>query len=108
MKPTNHRIEPMTRGAVRRPLKFQSGLRCSSQLILRVRRMSVSAIKRPWRARLIVISGCALVLLAAAVVALCYATPVSYIYCLSREDSWLAAKTEAELDGRMWMFYTKR
>jgi len=42
------------------------------------------------------------------VIALCYATPLSYFYCLTREESWLAANTEAELDRRMCAFYTKR
>jgi hypothetical protein len=41
-------------------------------------------------------------------IALCYATPLSYLYCLAREKSWLAAKTEADLDRRMGAFYTKR
>lgn len=47
-------------------------------------------------------------LLFGAAIALCYYTSLSYVYCLAREKSWLAAKTEAELDGRMWTFYTKR
>ena len=70
--------------------------------------MSASSNSQPRRARLIAISGCAVVLLVGAFVALCYATPLSYIYCLAREKSWLAAKTEAELDGRMWALCTKR
>ena len=40
-------------------------------------------------------------------VVLCYTTPLSYIYCTLRENSWLAAKTEAQLDRRMLAFYTK-
>ena len=63
--------------------------------------------KRRWT-RFVVISACGVVLLVAAAIALCYATPLSYFYCLAREESWLAAKTEAELDGRMWAFYTKQ
>lgn len=47
-------------------------------------------------------------LLVAGFVALCYSTPLSYLYCLAREKSWSAAKTEAELDRRMWAFYSKR
>lgn len=31
-----------------------------------------------------------------------------YFYCLARESSWLAARTETELDGRMVVFYSKR
>ncbi|HEU5124343.1 MAG TPA: hypothetical protein VFW05_09800 [Verrucomicrobiae bacterium] len=63
--------------------------------------------KRRWK-RAGFISACAVVAVAGALIALCYGTPLSYIYCLAREKSWLAAKTEAELDGRMWAFYTKR
>jgi hypothetical protein len=44
----------------------------------------------------------------AMVIALCYGTPLSYFYCLAREKAWLAAKTESELDRRMWAFYSKR
>ena len=50
----------------------------------------------------------AVVLLVGAAIVLCYGTPLSYFYCLAREKSWLSAKTEAELDGSMCAFYTKR
>jgi len=49
-----------------------------------------------------------LFVLAATITLLCYETPLSYLYCLAREKSWLEAKTEAELDHRMLMFYSKR
>jgi hypothetical protein len=67
--------------------------------------MCASPINRRWR---IIISACAVILFIGVVIALCYATPLSYFYCLAREKSWLAAKTEAEMDSRMWAFYTKR
>ncbi|MCD6050668.1 MAG: hypothetical protein K0Q55_2071 [Verrucomicrobia bacterium] len=70
--------------------------------------MSAPATKTGRWKRFIAIGVCAGVLLVGVAIALCYATRLSYIYCLSREKSWLAAKTEAELDGRMWAFYTKR
>jgi len=50
----------------------------------------------------------AVVTLIGAAIALCYSTSLSYVYCLIREDSWLSAQTEADLDGRMWAFYRKR
>ncbi len=34
--------------------------------------------------------------------------PLSYLYCLAREDSWLAAKTEREMEQRLVTFYSKR
>ncbi|MFT3991532.1 MAG: hypothetical protein QM680_08980 [Luteolibacter sp.] len=34
-------------------------------------------------------------------------TTVVYLYCLSREDSWMKAKTEAELEKRLVAFYSK-
>ncbi len=64
--------------------------------------------KKRGRKRVVFISACAVIAVAGAIIAICYATPLSYVYCLAREKSWLAAKTEAELDGRMWAFYTKR
>jgi hypothetical protein len=57
--------------------------------------------------RFFCISTCAVVTLVGVAIALCYGTPLSYLYCGIRENSWLAAKTEAELDSRMWAFYTK-
>lgn len=47
-------------------------------------------------------------LLIVAPIGLCYSTPLSYLYCLAREGSWMAARTEAELDDRMGAFYTKQ
>ena len=47
-------------------------------------------------------------LVAIIALALLYATPFSYWYCLERQESWLASKTETELDRRMFAFYTKR
>ena len=55
---------------------------------------------------LLSMSGVAM--LTAVILALCYRTSLSYLYCLARENSWLQAKTETDLDHRMWMFYTKR
>ncbi len=37
-----------------------------------------------------------------------YGRAIPYFYCLARESSWLQAKTEAELDRKMFMFYSKR
>jgi hypothetical protein len=70
--------------------------------------MGASPSKTQRRMRFIILSAGAGVLLVGAAIALCYTTPLSYFYCLTREKSWLAAKTEAELDRRMWAFYTKR
>jgi hypothetical protein len=70
--------------------------------------LAENSINRKKGGRVIVIAACAMVALVGTVIALCYWTPLSYAYCLAREKSWLAAKTEAELDGRMWAFYTKR
>ena len=47
-------------------------------------------------------------MLAGATIALCYFTPLSYLYCLARQKSWTTAKTEAQLDRRMAAFYTKQ
>ena len=58
--------------------------------------------------RALLLTSCVASLLAVLVLAVFYTTPLSYAYCLAREDSWLAAKTEAELDRRMFAFYTKR
>ncbi|HEX7861113.1 MAG TPA: hypothetical protein VF773_12340 [Verrucomicrobiae bacterium] len=41
-------------------------------------------------------------------IAILYTTPLSYMYCLLREESWMAAKTEAQLDRRVFAFYTKQ
>jgi hypothetical protein len=70
--------------------------------------MSASPINTQQQRRFVIISLCAVMLFIGAVIALCYTTPLSYFYCLARENSWLAAKTEAELDSRMWTFFTKR
>jgi hypothetical protein len=63
--------------------------------------------ERQWT-RFIFIALVAAVVLFGALIAVCYRTSLSYLYCLAREKSWLTAKTEAELDRRMWAFYTKR
>ena len=60
------------------------------------------------RTRFFLISALAVITFVGVAIALCYGTPLSYLYCLARENSWLAAKTEAQLDHRMWTFYTKR
>ena len=36
-----------------------------------------------------------------------WACPLSYFYCLAFESSWLAARTEAELEQRIHAFYRK-
>ena len=38
---------------------------------------------------------------------LLYVTPLSYLYCLSREDSWQKATTESDMESRLLAFYTK-
>jgi membrane protein YdbS with pleckstrin-like domain len=52
----------------------------------------------------VIASGAFVALLAVAVL---YFTPFTYLYCLAAQDSWLAAKTERELDGRIGVFHTK-
>ena len=41
------------------------------------------------------------------VVALLYATSLSYFYCLAREGSWLRATNEVDLERRLIGFYSK-
>lgn len=36
-----------------------------------------------------------------------FATPLSYVYCLAREDSWMQAKTRAEMEERLIGFYSE-
>jgi hypothetical protein len=55
----------------------------------------------------ILIVSCSGVLLMTIPLALCFFTPVSYLYCLAREGSWMKARSETELDARMGAFYTK-
>jgi hypothetical protein len=57
--------------------------------------------------RRFLLTGAMIVIAAAVAVPLFYATPLSYLYCLVRQNSWHAAKTEVELDHRMLAFYTK-
>jgi hypothetical protein len=70
--------------------------------------MGAPAMNTRRRPRFFFISAFAAVTLVGVAIVLCYTTPLSYLYCLARENSWLAAKTEAQLDSRMWAFYTKR
>jgi hypothetical protein len=37
---------------------------------------------------------------------LLYATPLSYLYCLALEDSWMQAKTRGEMEARLIGFYS--
>jgi hypothetical protein len=97
--------------------------RVHAQIIQIVTRMSAPAENttnpkpknRRGRKRMVLRSACALgavgaaiVGVSAAIVALCYTTPLSYLYCCARENSWLAAKTESDLDRRILAFYTKQ
>jgi hypothetical protein len=50
----------------------------------------------------------ALSIAASALIALLPFTPLSYLYCVAREDSWLKAKTEQELEQRLFVFYSKK
>lgn len=36
-----------------------------------------------------------------------YATPLSYLYCLAREDSWEQAKTRGEMEDRLFGLYSE-
>lgn len=36
-----------------------------------------------------------------------YTTPLSYLYCLAREDSWMQAKTRGEMQERLIGFYSE-
>ncbi len=45
--------------------------------------------------------------LALLVLILFYASPLSYLYCLSREHSWLKATNEKDLEGRLFVLYSK-
>lgn len=37
-----------------------------------------------------------------------YVSPLSYLYCVSRESSWLKATNEKDMESRLGAFYTKR
>jgi hypothetical protein len=47
------------------------------------------------------------IVLVAVGILLLYASPLSYLYCLSRENSWLKATDEKELEHRLIAFYSK-
>ncbi len=38
---------------------------------------------------------------------LLYVSPLSYLYCLSRENSWMKAINEGDLEHRLFAFYSK-
>ena len=57
------------------------------------------------KGRIAILATATFVVLLAA--ALLWLMPFSYLYCLAAQDSWLAAKTERELDGRIRVYYTK-
>jgi hypothetical protein len=76
--------------------------------LLQVGRMSATVMKQRRWVRFIFIGFSVVVLLVGVAIALCYSTSLSYVYCLAREKSWLAAKTETELDESVCVFYTKR
>jgi hypothetical protein len=41
-------------------------------------------------------------------VVILYVTPLSYLYCLSRAESWMKSKNEKELEEKLVVFYTKQ
>ena len=53
------------------------------------------------------VAFCLAVILPAAFLALRIVQGLPYLYCCAQESSWLAAKDEADLDGRMRVFHTK-
>ena len=51
--------------------------------------------------------GLSLPFLVTTLISLCYATSLSYIYCILREDSLTSSETVEQLENRLIAFYSK-
>jgi len=51
--------------------------------------------------------GLGLILISTLAIIGLYITPLSYLYCLARENSWLRATDQRDLERRLLAFYTK-
>lgn len=64
--------------------------------------MRSKSLKRLGLAALAVTAGIGVAILAL------YVTPLSYLYCLAREEAWLRATNEKQLERSLFAFYSKK
>lgn len=58
--------------------------------------------------RLIGVAAIGAALIFGVVIGALYSTPLSYLYCLAREEAWLNATNQNQLERSLFAFYSKR